>query len=158
MAQEAQKLRYRVVIERGIRSLPKRARDIPDEQRQVKRIRRNIIELSSDGEEQTRTLTDMSPISSELRALLDASSDSGLEDDYGDFDELAVADIPELSAESSGTSSGAGGSHNTPSSASGSQEPSTKLDKGKGKEVVPILDLQDELECFICCTPSLLTS
>jgi hypothetical protein len=95
LAYEAQKVRYRVNVVYGSRSL-KRDRETATEEREGKKIRRDVIELSSDGEEDTRAL----PLQ----------------------DNKAASD-------------------------------SQKIDKGKGTEFAPVLDFQDELECFICCTP-----
>jgi len=105
LAHEAARFRYRVVIRRQYSPVPqtfvsetirKRQRDSAGDDRQKKRAREEVIELSSDGEEVTLEI------------------------------------LP---------------------------GPSTSQDKGKGKAIeveekpgyVP-LDLQEELECFICST------
>jgi hypothetical protein len=137
LAAEAQKLRYRVVIVYGPRTVVKRDRDVDDE-RDVKRLRREVIELSSDGEE-TRELPDTTPTAHPRGIFSDSDGDvtpSEESDEYGNFDAVEVGP--------STSTSGPSGTTNTSQSSY----------KGKGKEVAvdPILDLLDELECFICCT------
>jgi hypothetical protein len=109
----------------------------------------DIILLSSDNDETTSLVP--RPTSGTRRvspvSVNSTTDTSGMEDlDYLD-DVLVDEDIPEdefldspkmVQAESSGTTTS-----------------STPNNKGKGKEVdsQQSLDLQEELECFICCKP-----
>jgi hypothetical protein len=162
LAAEAERYRYRVVIVRGTRTpVPpvgvsrKREREVTNDERASKRPREeDVILLSSDPDEPTVGVIEPTPMTTGRRlspvSVYSSSEDSGQvevddeDDEFLDYfedtlidDELSNFTEKEPEASSSGTTS--------------------SPEKGKGKEVAieptePVLDLQEELECFICCT------
>lgn len=192
---EAQRYRYRLVIQRGLRNAQiqegnnnrKREREVAgilDEaasrlpKRRLPPADNNVIELSSDPDEpnaghvhvgqHTRggSGRQISPVSV---SSTDDESDPGnpfeeLDDevfevevpDSEEDDDLVDTSLDEDEVEITGEKSGSAAQENTTDmlpESSGTRDKSK--DKGKGNAVEePILDLQEELECFICCSPS----
>ena len=159
---EARHYQYRVCLKRGTRIqtiqreiLPppplsrKRERDysmsLSVDERSSKRPREDdheVILLSSDGDEpviarhQGQTPVTISSTTDESEEVADS-----VFDELDIFDDTLVDDLDESMLSW-------GEKKETIAEASGSSTP----DKGKGKEIVTsTLDLQDELECFICC-------
>jgi hypothetical protein len=139
LASEAQRYRYRVIIERGTRNemIPrKRGNETIMDGQNTKRQRIDVIELSSDGEEPPRPPVvigrRVSPVSIGSSTSDDDSSNEDLDNTLVEEKE----DMNDTSPESSTSST----------------------NKGKGKELFVDLnlDLQEELECFICCLSSCL--
>jgi hypothetical protein len=145
------RFRYRVVVERGVRNVDphsqrKREREyaVLDE-RQPKRPREEPIELSSDNDDlhaqpvrRHRTPQIPSPYSvtsDDIANDLNDEFPDDLEETY--VEEEAEESILERETAPGGASS------------------STSADKGKQKENIAI-ELQEELECAICCTLVLL--
>jgi FHA domain len=150
IAAEAERYRYRVVIQRGTRNRnelnsKKREREVIIEERQNKRPREDIIELSSDGDEPPRRVIGESIIPVTVDSTTDEDSD--IEED---LENTLVDDVDLFTGEKS-TSSESGQSREVSASSLGTS--SSSADKGKGKEVMleQFLDIQEELECFICC-------
>jgi len=134
------------VIERGTRNpgARKRGRENVLDVRNVKRQREDVIELSSDTEDPM--VPQRTSSGKELRIeVVSVSSGSDVDDIFDkDPETTLVDDEVQFTGESSRSN------NNSPKS-SLETPPS---DKGKGKEVYrePALDLQEELECFICCS------
>lgn len=158
---EARRYQYRVCIKRGTRlqtiqrEIPpptlsrKRERDfsmsLSVDERSLKRPREDdheVILLSSDGDEPVIARHPaQTPVT--ISSTTDESEEVAysVSDELDNFDDTLVDDLDEsmLSWVEK---------KETIAEASGSSTP----DKGKGKEIVmSTLDLQDELECFICC-------
>lgn len=151
---EAQRYRYRVTIERGTRTTPgtstapqsrKRGREPIDVEVPRKRAREeDVILLSSDNDETRPVVVQggssgrrFSPVSV-TSGTIDTSGteDMDLDDTLVD-DEISEADFL-----------------HSPKAVEGESSGTTSPDKGKGKETdiqQQTLDLQEELECFICC-------
>lgn len=133
------------MIERGTRNpaARKRGRENALDGRNVKRQREDVIELSSDTEDPM--VPQRASSGKELRIeVVSVSSGSDVDDLFDkDPETTLVDDEVQFTGESSRSN------NNSPKS---SLEASPS-DKGKGKEVYrePALDLQEELECFICC-------
>ena len=196
---EAERYRYRVVIERGTRIAQtqgnnhrKREREpvhITDEtyprlpKRRAPLQRENVIELSSDPDEpnvpnvtppevqHTRTGSgrQISPVSvsstedeSEEGNPFEELDDEVFEVEVPDSEEdsdFVDTSLDEDDVEITGEKSGSTVQEDTTDVLPESS--GTNKDKGKEKAVPeePILDLQEELECFICCiSPSLPSS
>jgi hypothetical protein len=139
LAPEAQKFLYRVSILEGP-TTAKRNGEHTTDTRQVKRPRRDVIELSSEEEENTHVLSNQRPAAMDPQSIFSSESEHGGESS-GEYGDLSF-DEDDLVLESEFRQ------HVAPS---GSNTQDTSVDKGKGKEVELPLDLQDELECFICC-------
>jgi hypothetical protein len=147
---EVERYRYRILIERGTRgrngveNSRKREREVIAEERQNKRQREDVIELSSDGDEPPLArVRRMNPVNVDSST---SDEDTGYEDD---FDATLVEDDILLVE---GTSAAVG--NDTLRGSSGTSSGTTRsMEKGKEKQVIvePILDIQEELECFICC-------
>jgi hypothetical protein len=139
----------------------KREREVTNEEGARKRPREeDVILLSSDPDEPTVGVIESTPMTTgrRLSPVSVHSSSEDLEsveaededDEFLDYfedtlidDELQFID-PDTEKEPVASSSGT----------------TSSPDKGKGKEVAiepiqPALDLQEELECFICCTSPL---
>lgn len=123
----------------------KREREVIIEQRQNKRPREDIIELSSDADELPRPIVSARRI---IPVTVDSTTDESSDLDE-DLENTLVDDVDLFIAEKS-TSSESDQSRDVSASSSGTGSPA---DKGKGKEVMveQFLDIQEELECFICC-------
>jgi hypothetical protein len=193
LADEAERYRYRVVIERGMRNgiiwnnnVRKREREaalIAEEanprlpKRRTPLQRDNVIELSSDPDEPVRnglgglqhsrtgSGRQISPVSvssteddsegNPFEELDDEVFEAEVPDSEAD-DDLVDTSLDEDDVEITGEKFGSTVHKDTTDmlpESSGTSGP--KMDKGKGKAVLeepePILDLQEELECFICC-------
>jgi len=140
---EAQRYRYRVVIEQGTRNeLISRNREdeVIIEGRNNKRKRIHVIELSSDGDEPPRP-----PPMASGRRLSPVTVSSSTSDDESSFldDDLENTLVQDntLVEEREDTDD------TSPESSMSS------IDKGKEREVLMdlSLDLEEELECIICC-------
>lgn len=120
----------------------KREREVIIEERQNKRFREDVIELSSDGDEPPRPIVGGRRI---IPVTVDSTTDesSGVDED---LENTLVEDVDLFIGEKS-TSVDSNQSREVSASSSSS------ADKGKGKEVMmeQLLDITEELECFICC-------
>lgn len=137
LAAEAQRYRYRVIIERGTRNamIPrKRENETTSDGQNTKRQRIDVIELSSDGEELPRPVTGgrrVSPVS-----IGSSTSDDDSSSSDGDLENTLVDESGEMNDTSPEYST-------------------SSIEKRKQKEdfVDFTLDFQEELECVICCLP-----
>ena len=139
LAAEAQRYRYRVIIERGTRNdmIPrKRENETIIDGQDTKRQRIDVIELSSDGEELPRPR----PVAGGRRVSPVSIGSSTSDDDFSSSDDDLENTLVEERGETNDTS---------PESSTSS------IEKGKRKEdfVDLTLDFQEELECIICCLP-----
>jgi len=144
---EAEQYRYRVVIERGTRNEPiprKRENEAIIDGRNGKRQRIDVIELSSDGEEPPRPPPTASGRRLSPVTVYSSTSDDDSSYSDGDLENTLVEDntLVEEKGDTDDTS---------PESSTSS------IAKRKGTEVFVdlSLDLQEELECLICCLFSL---
>lgn len=157
---EAEKYRYRVVIDRGTRNREtgnarKREREAYNDERQPKRQREDVIELSSDGDEPvTNTLQRtvggsgrrISPVS--VSSSSDEDVEIGTDESFDDEMENTLVDDDGRD----GTVKPEFGDMNNPVDLMASSGTTASSDKGKEALVHPFVDVQEELECFICCT------
>lgn len=117
------------------------------EERNVKRQREDVIVLTSDADDEPSLRRQVSNSGGHSIDLVSISSMSDDDDMFHDnLMKALVDDDVQYTGETSGSSDN---SPNFSASSSGT----SSIDKGKGKEAgsQPILDLQEELECFICC-------
>ena len=147
---QAHRYRYRVDFQRGTRTSTepqsrKRGREVADEGQRKRPREEDVILLSSDNED-TKPIVALggrrfSPVTVDSTTNTSGTEDMEEIDDTSLEDDIPVEEFLGSSkmvhAESSGTTS------------------SSSRNKGKGKEVdrQESLDLQEELECFICCIP-----
>ena len=105
------------------------------DERNTKRQRIDVIELSSDGEEPPQP----GPVASGRRVSPVSIGSSTSDDNSSNSDEDLEITLVEEKEETNDTS---------PESSTSS------IDKGKRKEILVdfSLDFQEELECFICCS------
>lgn len=135
LPREAERFRYRVVIERGTRSNSRKRVNETSSVMEHKRRRQDFIKLSSDADEPGSSGRMIFPASAESSSADGTSNVTDTDEDLENtFEE---GDIKDKSGDTS--------PQNLPGISTG---------KGKRKKmfVESFLALQEDLECSICCT------